>query len=161
MYRQIVLVEFFGRNKEDSRTSLGRPVLRRDRGGPQSFEGLVRDLRFEPPSLPIPGYGRDPVGKGQAAAGFSAVRAPGVAAVDGRTTGTGAVGATWIAFLAGFLAAFFFLEAFFLVAFFFAVFFAAFFLAFAMTSSYQVVAQKKPGPNGPDYPTARPDGRTD
>jgi hypothetical protein len=29
------------------------------------------------------GYGREPVGNGHAAAGFSAVRAPGVAAVDG------------------------------------------------------------------------------
>jgi hypothetical protein len=63
--------------------------------------------------------------------------------------------------LAGFLAAFFFFEAFFLVAFFLADFFAAFFLAFAMTSSYQVIAQNEPGPYGPDYPTARPDGRAD
>ena len=85
--------ESFGRNSEDSRTSLGRPVLRRDRGGPQSFEGQAG--AHAPATFPpVPGYGREPVGKGQAAAGFSAVRAPGVAAVDGRATGTGAVGAT-------------------------------------------------------------------
>lgn len=86
--------ESFGRKNEDSRTSLGRPVLRRDRGGPQSFEGPARSSRSEPPSPPVPGYGREPVGKGQAAAGFSAVRAPVVAAGDGRATGAGAVDAT-------------------------------------------------------------------
>lgn len=124
--------ESFDRNNEDSRTSLGRPVLRRDRGGPQSFEGQARSLRPGPPSPPVPGYGREPVGKGQAAAGFSAVRAPGIAAEDGRAAGAGAVVATRIAFFAGFLATFFAALAgftaagfFFLAAAFF--FFAAFF----------------------------------
>ena len=102
-------------------------------------------------------YGREPVGKGQAAAGFRAVFAPGVAAVDGATgaiidRAAGFAGFTaglafffaafflaagFLAFLAGFfLAAFFFagffLATFFLVAFFFAGFLATalFFLAF-------------------------------
>ena len=86
--------ESFGRNSEDSRTSLGRPVLRRDRGGPQSFEGRTLSFTLRVTFPPVPGYGREPVGKGQAAAGFSAVRAPGVAAVDGLIAGTGAIGAT-------------------------------------------------------------------
>jgi len=79
-----------------------------------------------PPRSPLdsPVYGREPVGNGHAAAGFSAVLAPGVAAVDGVVTG-----AIVSAELAGEAAciAFFFFPAFF---FFLADFFlpAAFFL---------------------------------
>ena len=120
---------------EDSRTDLGRPVLRRDRGGPQSFEGRVRETSPHPDSFRCPGYGREPVGNGQAAAGFSAVRALVTAA------GAGAIGvligAAWrAAGLAGLFAFFFFFFAagffpaafffFFPAAFFLAVFFAAF-----------------------------------
>jgi hypothetical protein len=93
-------------------------------------------------------YGLEPVGKGQAAAGFRAVFAPGVAAVDGATgaiieRAAGFAGFTaglafffaafflaagFLAFFTGFLA--FFLAGFFLSAFFFAGFFlATFFLA--------------------------------
>jgi hypothetical protein len=85
-------------------------------------------------------YGLEPVGKGQAAAGFRAVFAPGVAAVDGTTgviIGRAAGFAGFTAGLAFFFAAFFlaagflaFLAGFFLAAFFFAGFFlAVFFLA--------------------------------
>jgi hypothetical protein len=64
------------------------------------------------------------VGKGHAAAGFSAGRAPGAAAVEGLAAAAGfAAGFAFAAFFAGFLAAFF-------AAFFFAGFFAAFFAAF-------------------------------
>jgi hypothetical protein len=53
-----------------------------DLAGPLSFEG--RRGAFAPRLVPpVPGYGRDPVGNGHAAAGFSAVLALGVAAVDG------------------------------------------------------------------------------
>ena len=57
-----------------------------DQAGPLSFragKGLA-----PPASSPrYPGYGREPVGNGHAAAGFSAVLAPGVAAVDGGAAG--------------------------------------------------------------------------
>src|SRR5437763_7402336 len=137
------------------------------RAGPLSFEGLQRDSRPRP-RLRTSGYGREPVGKGQAAAGFSAGRAPGVAASDG-AAGADAVGSAVLAvgvaalnaffffpafffFLADFFAAAFLLPAFFnalfffpdafLFFFFFPPFFAFF---FAMLYSFKVVEQKKPG----------------
>jgi hypothetical protein len=118
------------------------------------------------------------VGNGHAAAGFSAVLALGVTAVDG-----GAIVALVIAAgLAVGLAAcfaFFFLPAFFLLladfflpaAFFLPAFFADFFFFFeafffffffppffafffAILISFKVVEQKKPGARAPNYPTA-------
>ena len=126
-----------------------------------------------PGSFRNPGYGREPVGNGQAAAGFSAVLTL-VTAAGGGAMGT-LIGAAWLAaglagcfaffffFAAGFLAAFFFFfpavfflavfftaflffEAFFLDAFFFFFFagFLAFFLAFAMVISFQGSCKKSP-----------------
>lgn len=113
---------------EDSRTDLGRPVLRRDRGGPLSFEGRARESAPRPDSFRSPGYGREPVGNGQAAAGFSAVLAP-VTAADAGAMGD-LIGAAWLAAgLAGFFAFFFFFAAGFFLAAFFFFFPAAFFLA--------------------------------
>ena len=131
---------------------------------------------FRPPphSRSNPGYGRDPVGNGHAAAGLSAVLAPGIAAVDGGTTRPAviapaelALGLTGFAFflvafflrpaaffLDDFLTAFFFFFDDFFFFFFFPPFFAFF---FAMTSSLQVVGQKKPSHLWPDYSTARRD----
>jgi hypothetical protein len=92
-----------------------------DQAGPLSFEageGL-------PPPAPLqaPGYGREPVGKGQAAAGFSAVLAPEVAAGDGVVT----IAPAGLALgLAAFIAFFFFPAFFFFLADFFLP--AAFFL---------------------------------
>ena len=114
-----------------------------DQAGPLSFEGLTRGstpVRF----LAGPGYGRDPVGNGHAAAGFSAVRAPGVAAVDDGEMRTDVIDAAgWAAGLAGdaalllllaavFLPGFFLPAAFFLAVFFTALrfFFDAFFFFF-------------------------------
>jgi hypothetical protein len=118
------------------------------------------------------------VGNGHAAAGFSAVLAPGVAAVDGDDAGVLAIvpaGLAWglavllaffflpafFFFLAGFflpaafLPAFFFKDFFFDDAFFFFFFFPPFFaFFFAMLISFKVVEQKKSGRSGPDYPTA-------
>jgi hypothetical protein len=110
-------------------------------------------------SRSVPGYGREPVGNGHAAAGFSAVLAP---AADG--TLAAAVIAVRACGLAGFaaalfffLAAFFFLpatllDAFFLDDFFFLPdFFFFFFLPpffafffFAITISLEVVAKESP-----------------
>ena|SRR5687768_9702901 len=60
------------------------PVLGRfDQAGPLSFERPAEGLAPSASSLPVPGYGREPVGNGHAAAGFSALLAPEVAAVDG------------------------------------------------------------------------------
>jgi hypothetical protein len=122
------------------------------------------------------------VGNGHAAAGFSAVLAPGVAASDGGVAGVLAIvsaGLAWglAAFFAFFLfpAFFFFLAGFFLPAafflpafnffflrdddFFFFFFFPPFFaFFFAMLISFKVVEQKKSGRAGPDYPTAGVDG---
>ena len=125
---------------EDSRTDLGRAVLRRDRGGPQSFEGRARQSAPRPDSFRCPGYGREPVGNGQAAAGFSAVRAL-VTAADTGATGD-LIGAAWLAAgLAGFFAFFFlFAAGFFLAAFFFffpaAFFLAVFFAAFLFFEAF-------------------------
>ncbi|HXV73399.1 MAG TPA: hypothetical protein VD713_01590 [Sphingomonadales bacterium] len=110
------------------------------------------------------------MGNGQAAAGFSAVLAPGVAAVDGAVAGVLAIGSAGLAwglaallaffffpafffFLAGFflpaafLPAFFFNDFFFFRdAFFFFFFFPPFFaFFFAMLISFKVVEQKSPG----------------
>src|SRR3954453_16916500 len=133
------------------------------------------DFRPRPP--PGSRYGRDPVGKGQAAAGFSAGRALGVAAsvdaadtdVDGSAVLAVGLAALVVFFffpaffflLADFFAAAFLLPAFlnalffFPDAFFFFFFFPPFFaFFFAMLCSFKVVEQKKPGPLGADYPTA-------
>jgi hypothetical protein len=113
-----------------------------------------------------PGYGREPVGNGHAAAGFSAVLALGVAAVDGLNAG--AVIAAGLALeLAAFFAFFFFPAFFFFLADFFlpAAFFLAFFdffffdalffffffppffaFFFAMLISFKVVEQKEARP---------------
>ena len=129
---------------------------------------------------PVPGYGRVPVGNGHAAAGFSAVRAPGVAAVDGGATRAPAIVATGLALGLAACFAFFFLPAFFFfladfflpAAFFLPAFFDAFFFFFdafffffffppffafffAIVISFQgCLTTKKPGAAGPDYPTA-------
>ena len=85
----------------------------------------------------VPGYGREPVGNGHAAAGFSAVLAPGVAAVDGGDTSTDVILAAGLALgFAGFFAAFFFLAAF--LGFFLAAFF--FFLAFFLPAAFFFLA---------------------
>jgi hypothetical protein len=91
-------------------------------------------LRPPPRSRSVPGYGREPVGNGHAAAGFSAVRALGIAAVDDGAARTDVI-AELATGLAGLLAFFFFLAAFFFFlaafflpgAFFLPAFFAAFF----------------------------------
>jgi hypothetical protein len=77
----------------------------------------------------VPGYGRDPVGKGHAAAGFSAVLAPEVAAVDGAVAGLAIFSAGLALGLAAFIAFFFFPAFFFFLADFFlpAAFLPAFF----------------------------------
>ena len=121
-----------------------------DQAGPLSFEGQARGLHPLPRSSRNPGYGRDPVGNGQAAAGFSAVLALGVAAMDGAATRLIAIGAAGLAlglaallaflfFLADFfLPAAFFLPAFFDDLFFFFFFFPPFFAFFlAMLSLLQ------------------------
>jgi hypothetical protein len=91
-----------------------------DQAGPLSFEGLAGGLHPLPRSSRDPGYGRDPVGNGHAAAGFSAVLAPVVAAVDGAATRLIAIVAAGLALgLAALLAFFFFLADFFLPAAFF------------------------------------------
>ena len=104
---------------------------RLDQAGPLSFEGLGGELSL--PAFPrVPGYGRDPVGKGQAAAGFSAGLAPEVAADDGCAalavvSAELAVGrAAFVAFFF-FSAFFFFLADFFAAAFFLPAFFTDFF----------------------------------
>jgi hypothetical protein len=118
-----------------------------------------------PHSRSAPGYGRDPVGNGHAAAGFSAVLALEVTMADGIADGT--VIAVLALGFAGFPAAFFllldfffaasfflpaslldafFLDAFFLPdAFFFFFFLPPFFaFFFAMTISLEVVAKESP-----------------
>ena len=95
---------------------------RLDQAGPLSFEGQAGSSH-SPPLLGGPGYGRDPVGKGQAAAGFSAGRA--LVAADGAATGLAVVSAGLTVGLAAFIAFFFFPAFFFFLAGFFA---AAFFL---------------------------------
>jgi hypothetical protein len=115
-----------GPGSEASRTGLSRSLLGRlDQAGPLSFEAGGE------PALPAfsfqgPAYGRDPVGNGHAAAGFSAGRAL-LAAVDGAGETLDAIVATGLASGLAALLAFFFLPAFF---FFLADFFlpAAFFL---------------------------------
>jgi hypothetical protein len=121
------------------------------------------------------------VGNGQAAAGFSAVFAPVLAAVDGVLCCSGvlAIGSAWLASGGAIGAAFFFFPAFFFFladfflpaarflpavfndlfflrdAFFFFFFLPPFFdFFFAMLYSFKVVEQKKPGAFGPDYPTS-------
>jgi hypothetical protein len=112
-----------------------------------------------------PGYGRDPVGNGQAAAGFSAGRA--LVPADGAATGLAIVSAGLAVGLAALIAFFFFPAFFFFLADFFAAafllpaflnffffpdalffffFFPPFFaFFFAMLFSFKVVEQKKPG----------------
>ena len=106
----------------------GSPVLGRlTKAGPLSFEGR-RGLAPLASFPPVPGYGREPVGNGHAAAGFSAVPALGVAAVDGDCASGVllAIGSAVLAGLAALLAFFFFPAFFFLLADFFLL--AAFFL---------------------------------
>jgi hypothetical protein len=62
------------------------------------------------PVPPVPGYGREPVGNGQAAAGFSAVRA---LPADGDDAGVLAIGAAGLAAGLAASTAFFFFPAFF------------------------------------------------
>ena len=133
---------------------------------------------LSPAAPPGSGYGRDPVGNGHAAAGFSAVRAPVVTAFDGGAAGVLAIVAAGLALGLAAFAAFFFFPAFvfffagfflpaaFLPAFFndffffdddffFFFFFPPFFaFFFAMLISFKVIEQKEPGRSGPDYPTA-------
>jgi hypothetical protein len=117
-----------------------------------------------PHSRSVPGYGRDPVGNGHAAAGFSAVLAPVIAAVDGDAAGVvlaaelalGLAAAAFFFFLPFFFAAFFFLPVTLLVAFFlddfffFDAFFFFFFLPpffaffFAIAISLKEVAKGSP-----------------
>jgi len=119
----------------------------------------AKGLRPPPHSRSVPGYGREPVGNGHAAAGFNAVLEP---AADGALVA--AVVADGACGLAGFaaalfflLAAFFFLpatllDAFFLDDFFFLPdFFFFFFLPpffafffFAIAISLEVVAKQSP-----------------
>jgi hypothetical protein len=120
----------------------------------------------------VPGYGRVPVGNGQAAAGFSAVRALEIPAEDDGDRAADVVAAELALGLTGF--AFFFLADFFFrpaafflddflttFFFFFDDFFFFFFLPpflaffFAMTSSLLVVEQRSPAIFWPDYSTAR------
>ena len=63
-------------SSEASRTGPGLRFLGRlDQAGPLSFEASARAFGSRP--IPrVPGYGREPVGNGHAAAGFSAGRAP-------------------------------------------------------------------------------------
>lgn len=106
-----------GSNHKVSRTSPSLPVTLDGRGGPENFKGRRRAYASPPHSRSGPGYGRDPVGNGHAAAGFSAVLAPEVTAADG--SAAGAVIAVLALGLAGLLAAFFFCFDFFFAAFFF------------------------------------------
>ena len=128
-------------------------------------------MRPPPHFPPTPGYGRVPVGNGQAAAGFSAVCALEVTAEDDGDKAAVIVPAELALGLTGF--AFFFLADFFFrpAAFFLDDFFSAFFFFFddfffffflppflafffAITSSLLVVEQEKPGHPWPDYSTA-------
>jgi hypothetical protein len=111
----------------------------------------------------VSSYGLEPVGNGHAAAGFSAGRAPEVAAVDGDAAGVIVVTARLAGMAAGFAffffpALLFFLADFFLLPafndfffFFFDAFFFFFFLPpffaffFAMLNLLKVVEQTKPG----------------
>lgn len=122
-------------------------------------------LRPPPHSRSGPGYGRDPVGNGHAAAGFSALLAPELRVADGIATlaviavlalGVAGLLAAFFFFLDFFFAAFFFLpatllDAFFLDdfflpdAFFFFFFLPPFFaFFFAITISLEVVAKESP-----------------
>src|SRR5882672_6009595 len=120
---------------EASRTGLSfSPARSIDQAGPLSFEGPARAfaLAFVPS---VPGYGREPVGNGHAAAGFSAGFALVVAAVGGGATGALSVVAAGLAVGLAACFAFFFLPAFFFfladfflpAAFFFTAFFDFFF----------------------------------
>ena len=95
-------------NPKVSRTNPSLAVELSGQGGSGDLLGPAGGLRLPPHSRSVPGYGRDPVGNGHAAAGFSA--ADGILA--------GAVIAVVARGLAGLLAAFFFLDCFF-AAFFF------------------------------------------
>jgi len=108
-----------------------------DQAGPLSFEAR-RGACAPRPILRDPGYGREPVGKGQAAAGFSAVLAPGVAAVDGAVAGLAIVSAGLALGLAAFIAFFFFPAFFFFLADFFlpAAFLPAFFNDFFFRDAF-------------------------
>jgi len=92
--------------------------------------GLAGGLRPPPHSLAAPGYGREPVGNGQAAAGFSALRALGDPAEDAGEPAAAVVPAELALGLTGF--AFFFLADFFFrpAAFFLDDFLTAFFFFF-------------------------------
>src|SRR4029077_5425975 len=97
-----------------------QPGTARGAGGPGRSGELQRPAegsRPPPHSRSVPGYGRDPVGNGHAAAGFSAVLAPEVTAADGILAGAVIAVLAWG--LAGLLAAFFFFLDFFFAAFFF------------------------------------------
>ena len=133
-----------------------------------SFLGRLDPSRSAELRGGCPAYGRDPVGKGHAAAGFSAGRAPVLPASDG-AAGAGAVGSAVLAVgVAAFIAFFFFPAFFFFLADFFAAafllpvflnalfffrdaFFFFFFLPpffaffFAMLYSFKVVEQRSPG----------------
>lgn len=136
-------------------------------GGQRRSGDLQRPAEgFRPPphSRSVPGYGRDPVGNGHAAAGFSAVLAPEPIAADGILTlaviavlalGLTGLLAAFFFFLAFFFAAFFFLpvtllDAFFLDDFFLPDAFFFFFLPpffaffFAISISLEVVAKESP-----------------
>src|ERR1700741_1983378 len=112
------------RLQEASRTGPDLLLLgRRTKPVRRASRALARGLRPPPRSRSVPGYGRDPVGNGHAAAGFSAVLAPLVPAVDGGAAiAVAALPALGLAGFASafffFLAGFFFLPATLLVAFF-------------------------------------------
>ena len=59
-----------------SRTNPGLPAGPAGQGGPEISKGWPGDFCPPPHSRSVPGYGRDPVGNGHAAAGLSAVLAP-------------------------------------------------------------------------------------
>jgi hypothetical protein len=108
-----------------------------DQAGPLSFEAWQG--AFAPRhSLGVPGYGREPVGKGQAAAGFSAGLAPVVAAGDGGVTELAIVSAGLALGLAALIAFFFFPAFFFFLADFFlpAAFLPAFFTDFFFRDAF-------------------------
>lgn len=173
-----------GRALRHAQTQIKTAVQMRDHArhaetkNPQANRNVPVHLRIPTPAtcaagsrlqsavFPAGRQGRLPVGNGHAAAGLSAGRMPGAAAVAGLAAATGfAAGfalagcffagflaAFWAAFFAGFLAAFFFAAFFagFFAAFFaaflagfLAAFFAAFFAGFfaAMMNSFRVVME--------------------
>src|SRR5262249_32841585 len=129
----------------------------------RSSKGRAGALRPSPHSRSVPGYGRDPVGKGHAAAGLSAVLALSVdgLAVTAAELALGLAGRSFFFFFAFFflpatlLVAFFLDDFFFFDAFFFFFFLPPFFpFFFAIPISFKGSCDGKPASCDANYSSA-------